>query len=256
MNARRTVRSGFAFAAVLALALASPLACGSFGEAGSPASSAEGGSTEGGSAEGGSADAGRCGHTFCAFFDGPTAAAEWPSSRADVGPLELDTLRFVSPPSALRIVAGPDAKGRVSYVERTFAAAQHYRFSASVRLETPGAPDGEVDLVDLELDPPPDGFTRYFVGLVGKGTGDLVVQYQTPDNVITPLGAGAARFVAVVIDLDLDAGKLVVEVAGNRLIDANVAKAKSKGITLSVGLPYTDHTMGTYIADIDDVTFD
>jgi hypothetical protein len=125
-----------------------------------------------------------------------------------------------------------------------------------VRLETPGAPDGEVDLVDLELDPPPDGFTRYFVGLVGKGTGDLVVQYQTPDNVITPLGAGAARFVAVVIDLDLDAGKLVVEVAGNRLIDANVAKAKSKGITLSVGLPYTDHTMGTYIADIDDVTFD
>jgi hypothetical protein len=250
-------------AVVVALACVVHVTCSPFSAAEAPKSD-DGGTTEagtssegGGTGDGGGGDGG-CAHKFCASFDGLTPSSEWPTNVEGLGAmtLTLDTQSFVSPPSSLHIVAGPNSDQRNSYVEKKFAAAQRYQFSAMVKLNTFGGPDGEVDLVDLELDPPPEGFSRLFFGLIAVPNGELLIERQDLSDVRVPLDKFATDFVRVTFDIDLTNGRFVVTVGGETVVDAPTVKTQSKGITLSVGLPFTSNTKGSYEANIDDVTFD
>ncbi|MDB4938751.1 MAG: hypothetical protein JWP87_5723 [Labilithrix sp.] len=252
---------------VVALACVLHVACGSFGavetqgaDAGTGTNGEAGTALDGGTPTDAASEAdkvdGGCAHLFCAFFDGVSPSAEWPTKHEDLGPLALDTQHYVSGPSSLRVVAGPDAAGRESYVEKTFPGAQRYRFSAMVKVETSNNPNGEVDLVDFELDPAPAGFERYFFALIATNGGALSVQRQFPDDVRALLDKTASTFVRAAFDVDLANGRLVVSIDGAIKLDVAIPIVVSTGATLSVGLPFTGNTSGTYDVNIDDVTLD
>jgi hypothetical protein len=175
-----------------------------------------------------------------------------------------DTTRFVSAPASLHLVVQPDENrtDHPSFLHRKLAASQRIRLTADLAVAgaTP-APDGEIDVLALELDKPA-GFDRYFIAVVARGDGSFILEtkYQRSGEnesaVPKVLGSQGADFKTVALDLDLDAGRVIASFDGGVPVVVPMAAAKGVGARLEVGAAWASNKVGTFSVNVDNVVVD
>lgn len=204
-------------------------------------------------------------HFLCEDFDRPQPWSEWTPNITPGSPIVVDTDRFVSAPQSLHVTVQPSSTQDVhpSFLARQLPAAQHVVITADVAVSRSSAPapDGEIDVVALEL-VPPIGFTRYFVTIVARSDGNYILEVD-----VTPSANGAIQrhetlggltsdFTRIGFDLDLDAGTLTSSFDGKKSPPIALAQAQGMGGRLAVGAAWANNTRGTFAINVDNLVVD
>lgn len=253
-------------------------ACSPFGSAAAPGGPEDGGLAEGGptgpdadagSADGASADApdarSACAasHFLCEDFDGPFPWTGWTDMSRAGSEIKRDTLLFVSPPASLHVTIQPASDSdHPSYLRRDLPAAQRIDVSADVVVSrsTGTPPNGEIDVVALEL-APPIGFSRYFVTIVANADGeyiletDVVPQSGGNHSHREKLGNLTSGFARLQLALDLAVGNVTGE-AGGVSKTLQLVSATGKGASLKIGVAWANNSSGRFAVNIDNLIVD
>jgi hypothetical protein len=176
--------------------------------------------------------------SFCDDFDTPPLGARW-SSVAGGSLLSLENTTFKSPPNALKVLLDPSLQ---PHLTKSLPPAKRIHVESDVRVDATSL-NGDVDLVDLYFDPPPNGFSHLVVGLVHvNGSWVLEMDLNIDDAAYYPFTADFSSWKHFAIDVDFDAGivRVLVENAEviNKTLPAN--KTTSMGTQLLLGTPYAD----------------
>ena len=255
-------------------------ACAPFGSAavntgsdggGPQTSDTDGGSTDAASPDAAPADGGprsacaTASHVVCEDFDRPLPWPGWTPVFQPGSEIERDTQLFVSPPASLHVTVEPSTSSadHPSYLRRDLPETQRIAVNANVAvsLSNAPAPNGEIDVIALELEPP-QGFGRYFVTIVASSNGRYVLETDVTQNngggnlsFRKDLGSLTSGFAPVRLVLDLDAGTVTGE-AGGVQQQLTLAMAKGSGASFEIGAAWANNTTGTFSVNIDDVIVD
>jgi hypothetical protein len=215
-----------------------------------------------GGSEGGSPSPCSTQHFFCDDFDHPSPLGEWLTSDRPAAPVQLDEQTYASPPRSVHVsvTAAPDTTDHPSYIHRFIPPMQRFRveLDLAIALSSP-QPDGEVDVVGLELTPP-DGFERYLLALVVKPNGQFVLEKEirtlvNPDVGVVAIAAKTEGFSKVVLDVDLIHGKASAKM-GAVQVQVDIAPTTSKGVDLQLGAAWANNKEGTYSVNFDNVVIE
>jgi len=202
-------------------------------------------------------------HLVCEDFDTRPPWDGWITQIASTSTIDYDPQRFVSPPASLHIAVQPGgATSHPTFLYRELPPARRIVATADVAVSLPSpAPDGEIDVLALELTPP-EGFDRYFVTLVADADGTFLVETDldpaggAPSTEIRHvLGNLRAAFTHAGLILDVEKGTLAASFGGQEEV-LIVEKAVSKGSRLAIGASWANNTKGTFFVNMDNVVVD
>lgn len=202
------------------------------------------------------ADAPACTHVFCASFDTKAYSEGWSRAVDDLKVLSLDSTRSASAPSSLGVLLSAPAVDRKSFLEARLPASQRIRVSLQLRAERVGMATGSLDVVQLELDPQPEGYTHPLAAVTVDDQGNVAFEVNTPDFTGFPLVAEGEGFRQVEIDADLAQGVITASVGGAMKVKTSMPVVVGKGASLKVGAPYTQTVTNNFRINIDDVIVD
>ncbi len=230
------------------------------GDGGPPSTTGPDASEDAGT-DGGSACSSE-GHFLCEGFDAPFPWSGWAFEATAGSPVVADTEIHVSPPASLLVRVQPSPNtNHPSYVHRRLPAAQHVVVRADAAIGRSSlAPDGEIDILALEIVPPPT-FERYFAAIIVTGDGRFVLETEVRTSVAgntsdrKDLGDVHVGFTAIGLELNLDNGTVAAFVDAQQT-SVLLVPAKSAGAELKVGAAWANNTKGTFSVNIDNLVVD
>jgi len=203
-------------------------------------------------------------HALCEDFDGPTPWEAWVYRPSPQSPIVADSARFVSAPASLRVVVEPTSSGddHPSFLTRPLAPNQRLMLKAdiAVSLSAGRAPDGEIDVLALELEAV--GFDRYFVAIVAHSGGSFILQTKCQPSggeavdERKALGNLGAEFKTVRLDVNLDEGRVIASLDAMPPVVASTNRAVGTGAQLAVGAAWANNTVGSFGVNVDNVIVD
>jgi hypothetical protein len=192
---------------------------------------------------------------FCEDFDRATPFSGW-QTRGDGASIETSTERHVSAPSALKIEMGPSNNSdHPAYLAKSFDASQRILATARVHVALSGSPDGEIDVLALDLKAPA-GLTRYFASIVVKAAGTWVLELAINEEKQTvDLGSIGAGFDRLSLEIDLTSGRVTGKL-NDSTRELGPKAAVGLGHELRVGAAFASNHQGSFTILADDVTLD
>jgi hypothetical protein len=199
-------------------------------------------------------------HVFCDDFDQEDANFSKWDTIFGKSSLSLTSTNAVTQPNALEAAVGTVTEAAL---EKQLPSANHTHIEFDLAIQAPTATTGtELDVIALDINSPPTGYSYAEVNLQRYGSSSLLQQYLEVDGAAGP--TQNATFTEpfttrrhVALDIDFSGSKYTCSVDGTNVasITLNPALTQSAMI-LIVGVSYLSSKQASWNVFIDDVVVD